>query len=243
MVLLWLASYPHQAKRARFGERAKRRRLSLPIVPWLEARLASNGIQVYRGRSCEGASVAGTVRITGICDVLPGSAWQGPLTEWPPEARVLQEYLGRPTDAFTATVVRGFALSSPRPVFVRYSSDTHKSARDGTLKPIGWGEPPYLLLPFGFDFCNVAAERGHLFGLTDDISLQEALQIWGMQPLALDRAKCLTLVEPIARLVALGEWETVMFLKRWGGGVVCQCLSGISHSTVVATSCCCRARW
>ena len=216
MVLLWLASYPDQAKRARFGDRAKRRRLSLPIVPWLEARLASNGIQVYRGRSCEGASVAGTVRITGICDVLPGSAWQGPLTEWPPEARVLQEYLGRPTDAFTATVVRGFALSSPRPVFVRYSSDTHKSARDGTLKPIGWGQPPDLLLPFGFDFCNVAVERGHLFGLTDDISLQEALQIWGMQPLALDRAKCLTLVEPIARLVALGEWETVMFLKRWG---------------------------
>ena len=219
MPLLWLATIGHLEERefttrnlgrqkkqeGRGGERRKRARFRLPETDFLAERLADSGVDVQY----EGDSIAiemqrrtdvekANVSIFALMDIRQGTEYEGRETLWNDEAQTLRSYYKNACDIYTVEVKDIFELQHPRTCIGEVNAR-------GEFKPThGYGS--MLFRPWAFG----AREMREV-----EAGLMDKIQGWGYTSSDLDSAVCFRCVEPIARMVCQGRWNTLAWRAAW----------------------------
>ena len=186
MPLMWLAALPHRTERPpHSGGRAKRRRYTLAEDGWLAARMASCGIDMQWSGRVQGDITHARYTMVSLLNIELGTQWEGLCTPWSPEALALKAYYHHPSDAYTVKVADVFGLQSPRAATGMLDSRGRVCAAE-PASPI--------FAPTGVDMDAVGAEAGTLAG--QSVSVQEAVQKWGLPPGTLIVPTCLLSLSP-----------------------------------------------
>ena len=82
----------------------------LPQRPWLIDLCESHHVAM------DANLTAANLEVIALIRVVPGSVWDGPLTSWSAEARLLRDYYQQPEDALCYTISEVFRLDAPVPV-------------------------------------------------------------------------------------------------------------------------------
>ena len=69
--------------------------------------------------------------VVGLCKVRPGKLWEGSLTDFDDEERMMHRYWRRPLDAYTVSLSEVWAMREPTSI----STCRHKPRREGDADP------------------------------------------------------------------------------------------------------------
>ena len=202
MVILWLLSVPHRSQR--FPVAGRRLKARLQRYRWLEDLLAANAIPITWDDS-HGAHREVSVFAIGLVKVRQGQCYDGPLSAWSRECRLLHSYFFYPKDAVEVVVEDVFLLLAPLPITHRYDDRSHVFSIRGTAG---------IIIPCGLSQELVGACIGERCGL-QQTSVRQVLQVWEFAPARMGELRAALVVEPIAKLVMKGKWSSLLLLARW----------------------------
>ena len=139
--------------------------------------------------------------IVGLAKVKAGEFYQGPLTHWQPEEKLLFEFLSCPNDSYTLRIQEVARLQGPLPL-VRNLHGTHKNL--GAVFP--------LTNACHGTLWHAAYEVGSSSDKFIDISAPNLMKRWGLT--IRDRMVAVEVPSCIAHAIMQGTWHHILLLGR-----------------------------
>ena len=119
-VVVWLCGYSQGVHRSNKHQR-------LPRPPWFSERLRSCGLDpdqslevTQRAHAPCDVTIEALVRLANI------KVWEGPLTNWAPEAQLLRQYLALPDDAYDVSIDRCVVLKTGVRILTTLNHDVNR---------------------------------------------------------------------------------------------------------------------